>query len=100
QQVTRIVKGYPHREWVKIRERNEALDCRCYARAAATAIGIDRYQDVLWKQIEDEFGIQSISKNKNQPAKINSQKITKPQPQREKPNKKKRETSHYWNRWR
>ncbi len=28
-------RGYTHQEWQKTRERNEALDCRVYARAAA-----------------------------------------------------------------
>ena len=32
--VTRLVKGKRHREWIKIRDRNEALDCRNYAFAA------------------------------------------------------------------
>lgn len=32
--VTRYVKGFPVREWHKVRPRNEALDCRQYALAA------------------------------------------------------------------
>ncbi|GAB6178587.1 phage terminase large subunit family protein [Desulfobaculum senezii] len=32
--ITRYVKGFPKREWVKTRPRNEALDCRVYAYAA------------------------------------------------------------------
>lgn len=32
--VTRYQKGFPRREWVKVRPRNEALDCRVYALAA------------------------------------------------------------------
>ena len=32
--VTRYVKGFPVREWHKMRQRNEALDCRQYALAA------------------------------------------------------------------
>ena len=32
--VTRFTKGFPRREWVKVRSRNEALDCRVYAMAA------------------------------------------------------------------
>lgn len=32
--VTRYVKGFPVREWHKLRPRNEALDCRVYALAA------------------------------------------------------------------
>ena len=51
QLITKIVKGYPKREWKKIRDRNEALDCRIYARAAAIALGIDRWSDQKWQQI-------------------------------------------------
>ena len=42
QLVTKTVKGYPKREWQKLRDRNEALDCRVYARSAAIALGVDR----------------------------------------------------------
>ena len=42
---TRIVRGYQVSEWVKKYERNEALDCRVYARAAASVVGIDRFRD-------------------------------------------------------
>lgn len=42
QQVKKIVKGYPRYEWVKHYERNEPLDCRVYARAAAVIVGLDR----------------------------------------------------------
>ena len=51
QLVTKIVKGYPKREWQKTRDRNEALDCRIYARAASIALGIDRWTDAKWEQI-------------------------------------------------
>ena len=51
QLVTKISKGYPKREWQKIRERNEALDCRVYARAAAIAIGADRWNENKWKSL-------------------------------------------------
>lgn len=33
-QITKYHKGFPRREWVKTRPRNEALDCRVYAYAA------------------------------------------------------------------
>ena len=36
--VTRYVKGFPKREWVKTFTRNEALDCRVYAYAALLII--------------------------------------------------------------
>jgi phage terminase large subunit GpA-like protein len=35
QLVAKLVKGYRRLEWQKMRERNEALDCRVYPRAAA-----------------------------------------------------------------
>lgn len=41
----RVVKGYKVFSWQKIRDRNEALDCRVYARAAAAQIGLDRWED-------------------------------------------------------
>jgi phage terminase large subunit GpA-like protein len=40
--VSKIVKGYTRYEWKKIYERNEPLDCRIYARAAAAMEGLDR----------------------------------------------------------
>jgi phage terminase large subunit GpA-like protein len=42
EQVKKIVRGYPRYEWKKVYERNEPLDCRVYARAAATIVGLDR----------------------------------------------------------
>lgn len=46
--VARTRKGYRRDEWQKTRERNEALDCRVYARAAAIAAGIDRFKERDW----------------------------------------------------
>ena len=41
--VTKKTKqGYEKQEWVKIYSRNEQLDCRVYARAAASAVGLDK----------------------------------------------------------
>lgn len=54
QLVTKIVKGYPKREWQKTRDRNEALDCRVYARAAAIALGLDRWGDKKWDMLESQ----------------------------------------------
>lgn len=39
-------------EWQQLRTRNEALDCRIYARAAAWLRGIDRWDDHKWHQLE------------------------------------------------
>jgi phage terminase large subunit GpA-like protein len=52
QLVTKTVKGYPRREWQKIRGRNEALDCRIYARAAAAHLGLDNWTERRWAELE------------------------------------------------
>lgn len=40
--IKRNNKGFSRYEWEKSRERNEALDCRVYARACAAILGADR----------------------------------------------------------
>jgi phage terminase large subunit GpA-like protein len=59
QLVTKVVKGYRRHEWQKMRERNEALDCRVYARAAASRVGIDRFQEKHWVAYERHLGVAS-----------------------------------------
>ncbi len=49
--------GFAIREWQKMRERNEALDCSVYARAAAAASGLDRFEDRHWRELEKQLGI-------------------------------------------
>ena len=39
--MTKYFKGRPRREWVKIRSRNEALDCRVYATAALAILNLN-----------------------------------------------------------
>jgi len=51
QLVTRVVKGYRRGEWQKTRDRNEALDCRVYARAAAAVHGIDLATGMDWDRL-------------------------------------------------
>lgn len=55
QLVTKMIKGYPKREWQKLRERNEALDCRIYARAAAIALGMDRWNEARWDALTKQL---------------------------------------------
>lgn len=64
-------------EWVKIRERNESLDTRCYARAAAALVGIDRFTAERWDSLK-------------------SVEIKKPHPQSEQ--KPQKQSSSFWNR--
>jgi phage terminase large subunit GpA-like protein len=53
QLVSRVVKGYRKSEWIKGRERNEALDTRVYARAAANVFGLDRFRENDWLGLEE-----------------------------------------------
>jgi phage terminase large subunit GpA-like protein len=48
-------RGFQRLEWQKLRERNEALDARVYARAAAWIIGVDRWSDDRWRSLESEL---------------------------------------------
>ena len=50
-------RGFTKLEWQKLRERNEALDCRVYARAAAWIAGIDRWAEEQWAALEVEFAV-------------------------------------------
>ena len=49
-------RGFQRLEWQKLRERNEVLDCRVYARAAAWIAGADRWADEKWRDLEDQVG--------------------------------------------
>jgi phage terminase large subunit GpA-like protein len=53
--------GFSVREWQKIRERNEGLDCFVYARAAAAAAGLDRFEDRHWRELERQLGLDAPS---------------------------------------
>jgi len=49
--VTKYYKGRPKLEWVKVRARNEALDCRVYAIAALAIVNINL--DALYKNMQN-----------------------------------------------
>ncbi len=56
--VTKIVRGFPKQVWEKDPTRNnEALDCRVYARAAASVYGLDRMSDYKWRRLEEALGV-------------------------------------------
>ena len=65
QLVTRIVKGYRRPEWQKTRDRNEALDARTYARAAAAVYGMNRFNDAAWARLEGRMA--ELSKRVGKP---------------------------------
>lgn len=61
--VTRVIKGRGFArksQWLKSRDRNEALDTRNYARAAASVFGIDRANEAQWQQLEASIAVESI----------------------------------------
>lgn len=87
--IRRNRKGFSLTEFVKERERNEALDCRTYARAAASMVGLDRFR----AQDFERFRVQSIAKPADNVNNVNEglQKQTK-----DKPPRAKRERESFW----
>lgn len=55
ERVKRIVRGRVGYRWETKYERNEGLDCRVYARAAAYVYGMDRFQEPQWTQLEQRL---------------------------------------------
>jgi len=64
-------RGFTRLEWQKLRERNEALDCRVYARAAAWIVGIDRWPEARWRDLEEQLHLA--------PETLNTELATAPQ---------------------
>lgn len=52
-------RAFGDQKWQKIRERNEDLGCRVYAREAAWILGADRWGDATWKWLEDQAGVRT-----------------------------------------
>lgn len=52
----KLVRGFKKYQWEKKYERNEPLDCRVYARAAAAVVGVDRFEEKHWKLMEASYG--------------------------------------------
>ncbi len=68
--------GFPVREWQKMRERNEALDCYVYARAAAAAAGLDRFEERHWRELERQLGVARPPDDPPPPQDIDSNEAT------------------------
>jgi phage terminase large subunit GpA-like protein len=67
--VTRIVKGFPRASWEKeASRRNEALDCRVYARAAAAIYGLDRFEEQHWRRMEAALARVAADDERDEPA--------------------------------
>lgn len=61
EELRRVVlkSGFARREWAKTRERNEALDCRVYAKAAASLRGVDRWDAARWTALESALDMEA-----------------------------------------
>ena len=53
QLVTRIERGYRRFAWEKRRDRNEALDCRVYAMAAAASLRLETWPAEKWDETQN-----------------------------------------------
>lgn len=54
------VKGRRLYTWVKHFDRNEPLDCRNYARAAASIKNMDRFTDNHWHEMQQNAGVNVV----------------------------------------
>lgn len=86
--ITRYKQGYPVQEWQKkAGARNEALDCRVYARAAAYVLGLDKFRDQHWQEMERRVQVaESLKKEvKDSSTPPAYQTMQQPRQQRENP---------------
>lgn len=82
QLITRTVAGRRITRWELIRDRNEALDCRIYARAAAASLRIESWADQRWEQIQTELMKDPRNTVADAPGKSRSSAVTRsPMPQ-------------------
>ena len=72
-------QGFERLEWQQTRDRNEALDCRVYARAAAWLMGMDRWDDARWEQLREQV---SPDRETEKPAGQPQRQAVKPPPKR------------------
>ncbi|SET88386.1 phage terminase large subunit family protein [Oceanicella actignis] len=59
-------RGFARLEWQKLRERNEALDARVYARAAAWIAGADRWGEATWADLEEQVGVRGTEPERSE----------------------------------
>jgi phage terminase large subunit GpA-like protein len=89
EQVKKIVRGYPRYVWQKVYERNEPLDCRVYARAAAVIVGLDRLKP---EKLAAMGGIEPPAPDGTAPL------IANEKPRRAPREKRERRRSSFWDR--
>ena len=73
-------RGFTRLEWQKLRERNEALDCRVYARAAAWIVGADRWSEVRWQDLESQLALAPENTNTDLAPALQAGQVKRSQP--------------------
>jgi phage terminase large subunit GpA-like protein len=58
QLITRTTGGLRRTDWVKRRDRNEALDVRIYARAAAASLRFETWSAARWDEIQQALTVE------------------------------------------
>lgn len=58
--MTRTVQGYAKRYWQQVQDRNEALDCRVYNRAAMIAARVDFWTEQRWREALSDLVERSV----------------------------------------
>lgn len=65
---TTFVNGHKRQTWVKDpNTRNEQLDCRVYARAAANLHGMDRFKPAKWDRLETDARVSLANRTPETP---------------------------------
>ena len=78
--VTRYVRGHAKRIWIKSRNRNEALDVRCYALAAYSILSVN--VNTIAARMAEKRITQVPVEEQNEPAAPVTQQIRRPPPRR------------------
>lgn len=84
QLITKYVRGFPRREWQKLRP-NEALDARIYARAAASNVGLDNWSEKKWIQAAELIGAEIYERVPKEQEEIKKESREIPQQPRKQP---------------
>lgn len=71
-QIEKDKQGFKKYTWVKKVERNEPLDCRVYARAAAAHLGIDRFQDKHYEKMVQNAQPKTEKRDKQKKRRVNN----------------------------
>lgn len=86
QLILRVVGGRQRYVWEKYFDRNEPLDCRIYARCALASVGVDRWQERDWVDMQSKLELVSLENAPNNNKNTNNASV----------GEIKRKKSSYW----